>query len=199
MRPRLDPHRLQALVIGASAGGIDALMHVLPALPADCPIPVVVVVHLPENQPSLLPEVFGPRVDLEVKEADEKEPVEPGTIYFAPPGYHLLIERDRTFSLSVEAPVHYSRPAIDILFETAAAAYGPTLAAMLLTGANEDGAAGLAHVARLGGTVLIQDPDEARIATMPLAGLRAVGDQATVLPLASLALMLRALRTKESR
>ncbi|GLS05273.1 chemotaxis protein CheB [Chitiniphilus shinanonensis] len=197
MNAILDPHRVQALVIGGSAGGIEALLQLLPALPADCPIPVVVLVHLPDGHYSLLPDVFAPHVALPVKEADEKEALSPGTLYFAPPGYHLLIERNRTFSLSTEPPVHYSRPAIDVLFETAADAYGPTLAALLLTGANEDGAAGLAQVTRHGGTVLVQDPAEARIPTMPLAGLRATGGQAIVLPLASLALALRALRPEE--
>ncbi|UXY15367.1 chemotaxis protein CheB [Chitiniphilus purpureus] len=178
---------LQAVVIGASAGGIEALLRLLPALPATCACPIVTVLHLPEGHTSLLPEVFAPRVALAVKEADEKEVLQPGTLYFAPPGYHLLIESDRTFALSIDAPVHYSRPSIDVLFQSAATVYGGSLAAVLLTGANEDGATGLARVVECGGRVLIQDPDEAQIAVMPKAGIRATGSAARVLPLAALA------------
>jgi two-component system chemotaxis response regulator CheB len=108
---------------------------------------------------------------MPVLEAHDKTRVEAGTLYFAAPGYHLSVEQDRSFSLSLEARVHYSRPAIDFLFESAADAYGPALAAMLLTGANQDGARGLAQVKRRGGLTIVQDPDEAQVATMPLAAL----------------------------
>ena len=108
---------------------------------------------------------------MPVLEARDKTLVEAGTLYFAAPGYHLSVEQDRSFSLSLEARVHYSRPAIDYLFESAADAYGSALAAVLLTGANRDGARGLAQVKRRGGMTIVQDPDEAQVATMPQAAL----------------------------
>jgi two-component system chemotaxis response regulator CheB len=108
---------------------------------------------------------------MRVEEAGDKIPVESGTLYFATPGYHLSVEQDHSFSLSQEDRVHYSRPAIDFLFESAADAYGPLLAAVLLTGANRDGARGLAQVKRRGGLTVVQDPGEAQVATMPLAAL----------------------------
>lgn len=108
---------------------------------------------------------------LPVLEASDKSCIEAGTLYFAAPGYHLSVEQDRSFSLSLEDRVHYSRPAIDYLFESAADAYGPKLAAVLLTGANRDGAHGLAQVKRRGGLTVVQDPDEAQVATMPQAAL----------------------------
>ncbi len=161
----------QAMVIGASAGGIDALMQLLPGLPGALRVPIVVVLHLPPGHQSLLADVFASRVALPVCEALDKQPLEAGTIYFAPAGYHLLMEADRTFALSCDAPEHFSRPAIDVLFESAADALGPLLAAALLTGANDDGAAGLAYVARQGGLTVVQNPDEAQMPDMPRAAL----------------------------
>jgi two-component system chemotaxis response regulator CheB len=107
-----------------------------------------------------------------VREAADKESIAPGTVYFAGPGYHLSVEMDKTFSLSGEAPVHYSRPSIDVLMESAADAYGPGLAGILLTGANADGAAGLAKIRRQGGLTVVQDPAEAQAPTMPQAAIR---------------------------
>jgi two-component system chemotaxis response regulator CheB len=108
---------------------------------------------------------------LPVEEATDKQDIMPGTVYFATPGYHLSVEQDRSFSLSLEPRVHHSRPAIDFLFESAADAYGPTLAAVLLTGANQDGARGLAQVKQRGGLTVVQDPAEAQVSTMPQAAL----------------------------
>ena len=131
----------------------------------------MVVLHLPEARRSQLAEVFARRVAMPVLEAIDKTRVEAGTLYFAGPGYHLSVEQDRSLSLSLEPRVHHSRPAIDFLFESAADAYGPTLAAVLLTGANQDGARGLAQVKQRGGLTIVQDPEEAQIATMPQAAL----------------------------
>ena len=164
-------HAARAVAIGASAGGMDALLTLLPGLPASYALPIIVVLHQADNRNSLLSPVFAARTALRVREAADKESLAPGTLYFAPPGYHLLLEADRTFSLSCDAPVHFSRPAIDVLFESAADALGAGLAAVLLTGANEDGAAGLAHVGRAGGLTVVQDPDEARHPEMPRAAL----------------------------
>ena len=162
---------IEAIVIGASAGGVEALLNILTPLREGFGLPIVVVLHLPDERRSHLAEVFSRRVALPVLEASDKSRIEAGTLYFAAPGYHLSVEQDRSFSLSLEDRVHYSRPAIDYLFESAADAYGPKLAAVLLTGANRDGAHGLAQVKRRGGLTVVQDPDEAQVATMPQAAL----------------------------
>ncbi|MFO2464283.1 chemotaxis protein CheB [Pseudomonas sp. 15FMM2] len=162
---------IKAVVIGASAGGVEALLSIFAALRAGFGLPIIVVLHLPDERHSQLAEVFSRRVPILVKEAQDKELIQPGTLYFAGPGYHLSVEQDRSLSLSQEERVYHSRPAIDYLFASAADAYGSELLAILLTGANQDGAQGLAEVKRRGGTTVVQDPDEARIATMPLAAL----------------------------
>jgi two-component system chemotaxis response regulator CheB len=186
--------RIEALVIGASAGGVDALLTLLPALPARCKVPVMIVLHLPRHQPSALIEIFAPRCALPVREADDKEPIVPGTVYFAPPDYHLLVDQGPALALSTDEPVNYSRPAIDVLFESAADFYGPTLGGIVLTGANADGAAGLAAVRRAGGVTIVQQPDTAATSMMPQAALEA-GPVDFVLPLDGIARLLRSLST----
>ncbi|PWE41254.1 chemotaxis protein CheB [Pseudomonas prosekii] len=162
---------VEAIVIGASAGGVEALLNILSPLRPGFVLPIIVVLHLPEERRSHLAEVFSRRVSLPVLEAYDKTPVEAGTLYFAGPGYHLSVEQDRSFSLSLEDRVHHSRPSIDYLFESAADVYGPALAGVLLTGANRDGASGLAQVKVRGGLTVVQDPEEAQVATMPRAAL----------------------------
>ena len=162
---------VEAIVIGASAGGVEALLNILGPLRPGFVLPIIVVLHLPEERRSHLAEVFSRRVSLPVLEAYDKTPVEAGTLYFAGPGYHLSVEQDRSFSLSLEDRVHHSRPSIDYLFESAADVYGPALAAVLLTGANRAGASGLAQVKVRGGLTVVQDPEEAQVATMPRAAL----------------------------
>jgi two-component system chemotaxis response regulator CheB len=164
---------MEAVVIGASAGGVDALIALLNDLPAHWRLPVAVVIHLPESHDSRLAEVFSHRLPFPVHEAADKAPVAPGALYFAPPGYHLSIERTRCFSLSCEPPVLFSRPAIDVLMASAADAYGPALVGVLLTGANEDGAEGLLRIRQGGGLTVVQDPAEALVATMPRAAIAA--------------------------
>ncbi|MGJ7511646.1 chemotaxis protein CheB [Variovorax sp. GT1P44] len=173
LAPGLRARPVSAVVIGASAGGVDALIALLAGLPAQWRLPVVVVIHLPEGHDSRLAEVFGHRLPFPVLEAEDKAPVAAGTLYFAPSGYHLSIERDFHFSLSCEPPVLFSRPAIDVLMSSAADAYGPALAGVLLTGANEDGAEGLLRIHQAGGLTIVQDPDEAEIPTMPNAAIGA--------------------------
>ncbi|MCB2255188.1 chemotaxis protein CheB [Pseudomonas chlororaphis] len=163
--------RVEAIVVGASAGGVEALLKIFTALPEGFGLPILVVLHLPDERRSQLAEVFAQRVALPVQEAGDKQTIERGTLYFAAPGYHLSVEQDRSLSLSQEDRVHHSRPAIDYLFDSAADAYGPSLAAVLLTGANQDGAQGLAQVKRRGGLSIVQDPAEAQVATMPEAAL----------------------------
>ena len=159
--------RVDAIVIGASAGAVEALSQLLPALPAQLRTPVIIVVHVPANRASLLAELFSSKCALRVREAEDKLAVSEGTVWFAPSGYHLLIERDHSFSLSVDEPVNYSRPSIDVLFESAAHAYGERLLALVLTGANQDGAEGAAVIHQRGGLVAVQDPATALVATMP--------------------------------
>ncbi|WPO00811.1 chemotaxis protein CheB [Pseudomonas sp. MUP55] len=162
---------IEAIVVGASAGGVEALLSIFGGLPETFGLPIIAVLHLPDERRSQLAEVFARRLRIPVKEAQDKESIEAGTLYFAGPGYHLSVEHDHSLSLSQEDRVHHSRPAIDFLFTSAADAYGRGLLAILLTGANQDGARGLAHVKQSGGTTLVQDPAEARIAVMPLAAL----------------------------
>jgi len=169
---RLAGRRIDAVVIGASAGGLEALLRILSGLPASYGLPVVVLLHLPSDGESRLCEVFAARLSMPVCEAGDKAPAVPGTVYVAAAGYHLLVEQDHSFSLSCEAPVRYSRPSIDVLMESAADAWGPRLAGVLLTGANDDGAEGLASIGRHGGLTVVQDPAEAAVSAMPLAAIR---------------------------
>ncbi|HEU4853275.1 MAG TPA: chemotaxis protein CheB [Telluria sp.] len=163
------------IAIGASAGGIEAISVLLRALPAGFAIPLVVVVHLPPNRASLLPELFSRHCTLAVKEAEDKEPLRAGTVYVGPPDYHLLVEPGGLLSLSCDEPLNYSRPSLDMLFESAALAYKGALLAIQLTGASADGADGLKTVRQLGGTVWVQDPDEAQSSIMPLAAISQAG------------------------
>jgi two-component system chemotaxis response regulator CheB len=160
-----------ALIVGASSGAVAALNQLLPVVPQASRIPIVIVVHLPPNRPSLLPEIFAPRCAALVREAEDREAVFAGTVWFAPANYHLLIERERTFSLSVDEPVNFSRPSIDVLFESAAECFGDGLCAIVLTGANDDGALGAHAVRRDGGLVIVQDPSTASAPQMPQAAL----------------------------
>ena len=173
------------VAIGASAGGVDALLTLFQGLPSPLRAPVVIVLHLPPGQDSRLVDVFAMRLRLPVEEARPHAPIQAGHVYFAPPGYHLLVEADRSFSLSCDPPVLYSRPSIDVLFESCAEALGDRLAGMLLTGANEDGARGLARIHARGGLTAVQDPAEAAHPTMPSAALR-LAPADFVLPLAGL-------------
>lgn len=163
--------RIEAIVVGASAGGVEALLKVFGQLRKGFRVPVLVVLHLPDERDSLLAHVFGHRLAIPVVEARDKQDIVPGTLYVATPGYHLSVEADRSLSLSLEDPVHHSRPSIDVLFESAADAFGPNLLAVVLTGANNDGARGLARVKKLGGITVVQDPDEAQVSIMPEAAL----------------------------
>ena len=183
---------IEAVVIGASAGGFEALLAILQGLPATYPMPLVAVLHLPDNHESKLAELFGYRLALQVREARDKEPLAPGTLYFAPSGYHLSIENDRSFSLSCEDRVSYARPSIDVLFASAVDAYGTALAGVLLTGANYDGAAGLAGMRVAGGLTIVQDPASAEVPTMPEAAIRRMQPD-LILPLAEIHSVLRKL------
>jgi two-component system chemotaxis response regulator CheB len=172
----------EAIVIGGSSGALDALSIILPALPAGFAIPIAIVIHMPPNRPSLLAGVLAARCALRVREVEDKEPVAPATVFVAPPNYHLLIERQRTFALSIDPPIHYSRPAIDALFESAAEAYGEALVAVLLAGANDDGAHGARRVKATGGTVVVQEPSSTHAPEMPSAALRSAAVDCVLAP-----------------
>jgi two-component system chemotaxis response regulator CheB len=165
--------RYQAVVIGVSAGALEALTVILPRLPSGYRLPLLIVVHVPPDKKSVMAELLRSKCQIDVQEATDKEPIKGGTAYFAPPDYHLLVEEDGRMSLSSEEPVLYSRPAIDVLFETAADAYGPALIGVILTGANSDGARGLKAVHDAGGTALVQTPALAYASIMPQAALSA--------------------------
>jgi two-component system chemotaxis response regulator CheB len=166
------------VVIGTSAGGVEALGVLLPALRAESGVAVLVVVHLQRERSSLLTGLFGSCCALAVHEALDKQQVQSGHIYFAPPDYHMLVDGTESgpcIALSVDDPVHYSRPSIDVLFESAADCWGPRLLGVILTGANSDGAQGLRAVADAGGITVAQDPAEAVAGAMPAAAIRAGG------------------------
>jgi two-component system chemotaxis response regulator CheB len=163
--------RIDAIVMGASAGGVEALLTLLPGLPATLGVPVFIVLHLPRDRPSLLADIFMRKCAVPVREAQDKEPVCPGTVYFAPPDYHLLIDEGPQLCLSTDELVHYSRPSIDVLFDSAAEIYGPRLLGIILTGANQDGAEGLAAVHAAGGITIVQQPHSAQVKQMVLSAL----------------------------
>lgn len=161
----------RAVVIGASAGAMEALYAILPALPVNYPLPVMVVVHLPPDKESMLPGLLQTRCKMPVHEAEDKEEITPGKIYLAPPDYHLLVERDQTLSLSNDDAVLFSRPSIDVLFETAADVYETGLTGVILTGASSDGANGLKTIVKAGGKALVQNPETAYAGAMPASAL----------------------------
>ena len=163
--------RYQAVVMGLSAGGLNALQILLPTLPVAFTMPIVIVQHLHPQQERSFLEWLARACSLPVREAEEKESARPGIVYFAPPNYHLLIESDRTFSLSIDPKVNFSRPSIDVLFETAAEVYGRWLIGIVLTGASRDGAAGLRRIKENGGLAIVQDPADAQSPAMPSAAL----------------------------
>jgi two-component system chemotaxis response regulator CheB len=185
--------RVDAIVIGASAGGVEALTVLLPSLPVGIVEPIFIVMHLPRDTPSVLAEIFRPRCAMRVEEAEDKMPVQAGTVYFAPPDYHLLIDKGPLLALSTDEPVHFSRPAVDVLFQSAVDVYRERLLGVILTGANEDGAEGLAAIHLAGGTTIVQDPATALSPVMPEAALRRTSVD-HVLPLSGIASLLATLK-----
>ena len=171
--PPSAEHRSAPLIVvmGGSAGALDVMRRILRCLPAVLDLPVVIVLHLSARPPDGLPELLSRDCVLPVKQAEDKETLMPGTVYLAPPGYHLLIESHRALALSVDPPVHYSRPSIDVLFESTRDAYGAHVVALLLSGASIDGAAGLQEIHAAGGIAIVQDPDSAEAPVMPRAAL----------------------------
>ncbi|WP_223422701.1 chemotaxis protein CheB [Alcanivorax limicola] len=163
--------RISAVVIGASWGGLDAYSRVLGKLPANLPVPVLVVQHQHPSGGDKLPWILDTRTAMHVVAPMEKEPIEAGCVYVAPPGYHMLVDVDHTVCYSLAAPVNYSRPSIDELFFSAGHVYGPGLLGVILTGANDDGAAGITYIKQRGGITMAQSPVTAEARTMPEAAI----------------------------
>ena len=190
MNPSPLTRPVELMVIGCSSGGFDALCELLPAFSSNTLLSIAIVIHQGHQAKGHLAELFASRCALPVKEAEDKEDIRPGTVYFAPPGYHLLIETDLSFSLSVEEPVNFSRPSIDVLFESAAMAYRDRLVGLVLTGASSDGAFGLEQVLLAGGTGIVQDPVSALSPLMPQSALDRVGSAVMILDIPRMKLWL---------
>ncbi len=165
--------KYSAVVIGTSSGGMNALKAILPELPVNFNIPIIIVQHIGASSESYWIELLNNMCQLNIKEADEKEKIEKGHIYVAPPNYHLLIEENETLSLSIDKRVNYARPSIDVLFESAADAYREKLIGVLLTGSNNDGALGMKKINALGGLTIAENPQTAASSYMPLAAIAA--------------------------
>ena len=163
--------KYEAIVIGVSAGGMNALSTVLPSLPDDFALPIIIVQHMDPNSRDYLSNHLDRKCSIQVKEAEDKENIMDGVAYLAPANYHLLVEEDRTLSLSVDDLVNYSRPSIDVMFETAADVYKKRLVGIVLTGANADGSKGLTKIKALGGLAVVQDPATAQVDYMPKAAI----------------------------
>jgi two-component system chemotaxis response regulator CheB len=190
--PETLAKRIQGIVIGTSAGGVEALSLLLPALPARMRAAVFIVLHLPRERSSLLVEIFSGCCALTVREGQDKEPVAPATVYFAPPDYHMLLDQGPQIVLSADDAVNFSRPSIDVLFESAADIYADRLMGIVLSGGNDDGAAGLEAVRQAGGFTVVQRPDSAQSPFMPVAAIRR-GTPDLVLSLEEIAALLATL------
>jgi two-component system chemotaxis response regulator CheB len=177
--PALFSHwTIELVAVGASAGGVDAIGTLLEALPADFPAAIAIVLHVPPDRKSLLPELFAARCALPVREVEDKEFIVPGVVYIAAPDYHMMVEPDRSFALSQDDAVNFSRPSIDMLLESSAIVYRERLLGIVLTGANPDGAVGLHRVRTLGGQAWVQDPNTADAPQMPASAIAQAGADA---------------------
>jgi two-component system, chemotaxis family, protein-glutamate methylesterase/glutaminase len=155
------------IIIGGSAGSLHALLHMLSLLNRNFPFPILLVLHRHNAGDSTLVELLRSRSDLEAKEVEEKDTIQPGTIYVCPADYHVLIESDESFSLDASEKVHFSRPSLDVVFQSAADVFDKRLVGIVLSGANADGAAGLQYIKQRGGLTIVQDPADAQVPYMP--------------------------------
>jgi len=166
--------KYKAIVIGVSSGGMHAMKVMFSLLPKNFNTPVIIVQHMGASSDNQLINILNEKSNLSIKETDEKEKIENGKVYIAAPNYHLMIERDKTFSLTVDEPVNYARPSIDVLFESAADAYKDKLIGVILTGSSSDGTAGLKKIKENGGLTIAQDPKTAESAYMPATAIAVV-------------------------
>ena len=164
----------EAIVIGVSSGGMNAMKVIFKLLPKDFNIPIIIVQHISPRSDNQWISLLNDKSNLYIKEADEKEKIEPGKIYIAPPNYHLLVERNKTFSLTIDERVNFARPSIDVLFESAAEAYKSKLIGVVLTGSNDDGTKGMKRIKEYGGLTIVQDPDTAESSYMPASAIAAM-------------------------
>ncbi|MBF0565937.1 MAG: chemotaxis protein CheB [Nitrospirae bacterium] len=178
--------KYEAVVIGVSAGGLVALKSLLSMLPNNLSFPIIIVQHLYYNIKDDFSDLLKGGSLLKIKQADDKEKINSGCVYIAPSNYHLLIEDDKTFSLSIDEMVNFARPSIDVLFESASDAYGACLIGIILTGANNDGSMGLKKIKDRGGLAVVQDPNTAEYSSMPLAAISAT-EVDHILPLEDIA------------
>lgn len=163
--------KVNCITIGVSAGGMNAMLQILPSLPINFPVPIVIVQHLHPHQGNFHIQYYQKRCKLKVCEASEKSAVVAGGIYFAPANYHLVIENDKTFSLNIDRKINFSRPSIDCLFFSASDVYRDKLLGILLTGANNDGAKGMKYIQINGGLTIVQDPKDAEVSSMPMSAI----------------------------
>ncbi len=166
--------RYEAIVIGVSSGGMNALSSLFSALPGNFSIPIIILQHIGARSNNQWIKLLNKKTAVIIKEAEEKEKIENGNAYVSPPNYHLLIERDKTFSFTIDERVNYARPSIDVLFESAAEAYKTKLIGIILTGSNNDGARGMKRIKECGGLIIAQDPETAESSYMPASGIAAV-------------------------
>jgi len=166
--------KYEAIVIGVSSGGMNALKFIFSTLPADFSIPIIIVQHVSARSDNEWINLLNNKSNLTIKEADEKEKIETGNVYIAAANYHLMIEKNKTFLLTIDERVNFARPSIDVLFESAAEAYKDKLIGIVLTGSNNDGAKGIKRIKELGGMVIIQDPETAESSTMPESAIATV-------------------------
>lgn len=169
----ITSRRFDAVVIGVSAGGINALSKLVACFPPTFCLPVFIVQHISPKSDNYLVDILQKVSTLKIKEADEKEGITGGVVYIAPANYHLLIENNRTLALSTEERISFARPSVDVLFESAAYVYASKLIGVILTGANKDGALGMKMIKELGGTTIVQNPATAEVNSMPIAAIQA--------------------------
>jgi two-component system chemotaxis response regulator CheB len=166
--------KYEAIVVGVSSGGMNALKFIFSALPADFSLPIIIVQHISAYSDNGWIKILNKKSNLTIKEADEKEKIETGKVYIAAANYHLLIENDKTFSLTIDEHVNFARPSVDVLFESAADAYKEKLIGVVLTGSNNDGTKGIKRIKELGGMAIIQDPETAESSIMPASAIAAI-------------------------
>jgi two-component system, chemotaxis family, protein-glutamate methylesterase/glutaminase len=164
----------EAIVIGVSSGGLKAMKVIFSILPKDFSTPIIIVQHISAQSDNQWIRLLNDQSNLLIKEADEKEKIEHGSVYIAPPNYHLIIEMDKTFSLTINERVNFARPSIDVLFESAAEVYKNKLIGVILTGSNNDGTLGLKRIQECGGMTIVQNPETAESSCMPASAIAAI-------------------------
>ena len=172
-KPARVDFKYRLIAIGVSAGAMEALSIIIPKLPANFSIPVVIIQHISPQSDNYMTRYLDTISAIRVKEVDEKERIRPGVVYTAPPNYHVLLEEDETFSLSVDERINFARPSVDVFFESAADVYRSHLVGVILTGANNDGSKGLKLIKKVGGLTIVQDPNTAEVDGMPRAAIEA--------------------------